>query len=344
MTCRNEAMKVNLMRSPLLALLLQVAWVPLLMAETQQDPGPETIALGALRETYTTPASRFIDVDGVEVHYTDEGTGFPVLLLHASYMNLESWRHVAAALVPHYRVIRMDFPAVGLSSTETRSPPDGRWDLIGRNVEVATALIDELGIERLNIVATSSGGSVGFRMAAHQPERVNRLVLINSAGMPRTRQSDPNRDRADIRKWQKMPIKPLEYWEYAIGRNFPSDGPPPDWFVNMAYDINRRAPSADRSQYRFSTGNPREILSRVSAPTLVMWGEANPTVVHLEADVFSYWLTSAPSVVKKYPGLGHYPYVEAPEQVVPDIVAFLAGEMDADLRQTVRAKVPITAR
>jgi pimeloyl-ACP methyl ester carboxylesterase len=304
--------------------------------------GPVT--LERLRETYANPASRFIEVEGVELHYTDEGSGFPVLLLNASFTNLESWRDVAATLVSDFRVIRLDFPATGLSGIETRAPPGGQWNLIERNVQVVTAFLDLLGIDRLNLVATSSGGSVGFRFASNHPARVNRLILINSAGMPRTRESDPNRERADIAAWQKMPFKPRAYWEYSVGRNFPSGQIPPDWFLNLVYDINRRVPAADRSQYVFTTGNPEEILARITAPTLILWGKANPTVIHLEADVIAHWMTSAPTRVNKYEGLGHYPYIEAPGEVIPDIVDFFAGKLDADLRQTVRAQVPIDAR
>ena len=51
--------------------------------------------------------------------------------------------------------------------------------------------------------------------------------------------------------------------------------------------------------------------------------------MHLEGDVFQHWMTSAPTFLKKYEGLGHYPYVEAPERVIPDVVA-VSGRLEWD--------------
>jgi hypothetical protein len=65
-----------------------------------------------------------------------------------------------------------------------------------------------------------------------------------------------------------------------------------------------------------------------------MWGKSNPTVMHLEADVIQHWMTGAPSAVRKYEGLGHYPYVEDLDAIYPDLAAFIAGEMDSELRRT----------
>lgn len=318
--------------------------LPALAGHAAPGPEPGPVPLATLREHYAGPTSRYLVVDGVELHYADEGAGFPVLLLNASYTTLDAWRHVVAALSDAFRVIRLDFPATGLSGTETRTPPGGRWDVIGRNVEIVGALLDRLDIEGANIIGSSTGGSVAFHFASSQPERVNRLVLINAAGMPRTPQTDPNRERADIEAWQRMTYKPRAYWAYSVGRNFPSGRTPPAWFLDTLYDSNRRTPAADPAQYRFRTGDPKTVLAGVEAPTLILWGRANPTVMHLEADVLAHWMTAAPTLVRKYDGLGHYPFIEAPARIIPDIRAFLAGKLDGALRLTVRKQVSIDAR
>lgn len=305
---------------------------------------PDPLTLTELRERYVDEQSRFATVDGVEIHYKDEGEGAPVVLFHASYMNLRSWDTLAASLRQDYRVVRFDFPNTGLSGAETKEPEGGKFNLIERNVEVAAALIDALGLERVHLIATSSGGSAGFRYASYFPNRVERLVLINSAGMPRTAQTDPNRDRPQEAEWRDMTYRPRDFWEYGLGRNFTSEVSPPDWLLNSVFDMNRRKVQLDTSRYFFNTGDPQKILAGVQAPTMILWGKSNPTVVHLEADVISYWMTSAPTMIKKYPGLGHYPYIEDPDAVIPDIRGFLAGEYDAELRQTQRVKVPVVTK
>ncbi len=317
--------------------------IPLLVlgisAAAAQDSSP--ISLAEMRAKYADEGTRYVTIDGAEIHYRDEGQGPAVLLLHASYFNLKTWDGVAEALKSDYRVIRLDFPNVGLSGPETKEPPGGKFSLIERNVEIVAGLADALELESFALIATSSGGSVGFRYAARNTDRVSRLILINSAGMPRTAATDPNRDRADTAQWADMPIRPMEFWAYTTNRNYPSLDAAPAHIVELAYDVNRRTDTTPLEKYFFETGDPQSILPGITAPTLILWGMANPTVMHLEADVFSYWMTGAPTLVKKYPGLGHYPYIEAPETVIPDIQSFLAGEMDDELRQTQRVKVDL---
>lgn len=312
-------------------LLLSLA----LPAQAQEG---EPISLSDLRAKYSDEGTRYITVDGVEVHYRDEGEGPVVLMLHASFFNLNAWDILADALMENHRVIRFDFPNAGLSGPETKEPTGGKFNLIGRNVEITAGLVENLGLEDFALIATSSGGSVGFRYAAQYPEVVNRLILINSAGMPRTAQTDPNRSRPDVAAWQAMAVKPMEFWQYSVNRNFPSLDSAPENFLELAYDVNRRTETTPFSKYYFETGDPQSIIGKIKAPTMILWGMSNPTVVHLEADVIEHWLTSAPSFIKKYEGLGHYPYVEAPDRVTPDVQAFLAGEYDDKLRITQRVK------
>jgi predicted ester cyclase len=75
---------------------------------------------------------------------------------------------------------------------------------------------------------------------------------------------------------------------------------------------------------------------------MVSVGLDNQTVVHLEADVFQHWLINAPTLKKKYPGVGHYLYLEIPEQFNKDVADFLAGRLDGELRRTQRRSVDPT--
>ena len=300
----------------------------------------DTLTLEEIRDKYELPASRYMNVDGVDLHYVDEGAGQPVLILHASWMNLHSWEGIASQLKERYRVIRFDFPTAGLSGFETVATPADKFNIIERNVDILGRFVDAIELEQFFLVGTSSGGSVGFRYAARNPDRVERLVLINSAGMPRTAQTDPNRGRPEFQKWADMPVKPREFWAYGFSINYLSSDPPPDWLIDQVYDFQRRQDlnKTLTENYRFATGDPRGILAEIQAPTLIMWGLSNPTVMHLEADVMQHWMTGAPTLIRKYEGRGHYPYMEDEATIYRDLSAFLAGQLDGELRRTAMLK------
>ncbi|WP_394728784.1 alpha/beta fold hydrolase [Altererythrobacter sp. GH1-8] len=299
---------------------------------------PPEISWEELKAKYALPNSKFVEIDGVNVHYVDEGEGPAVVLLHASYNSLLTWNGTAEALKANHRVIRFDFPGAGLSGTETKPVPEGKYNMIERYHEILAGLVDKLELEQFALIGTSSGGSVAFRYASRHPDRLSRLVLINSAGLPRTAQTNPLRELPQFAQWENMKVRPLEFWQESLSRNYFQIDGAPEWQVEQAYDFRRRAGLADEVErsYGFATGDPRALLGGIRAPTLIMWGMSNPTVMHLEADVIEHWMTGAPTTIRKYEGLGHYPYIEAPERFLPDLAAFLSGEMDEELRRTAR--------
>lgn len=301
--------------------------------------GAFEVPLADLEAKYARPNSKFMDIEGIRIHYIDEGPADApaVVLMHASFMNLLPWDSMAKALSRSYRVVRFDVPTAGLTGPD----PKQRYS-IELNMQVLDELTTQLGIKTFALLGTSSGGAAAFRYASERPERVSRLVLINSAGMPRTAVTNPNRARGSaIFRWIDARYRSREQWRENLSQNFTSM-PPPDWLVDQSYDMARRAGLREEGAIylrNFKTGDPQAMLGRVTSPTLILWGMENPTVMHLEADVMSLWLTSAPSLVKKYPKVGHYMYLEIPEQIESDVMAFLSGAMDADLRVTKRVAV-----
>lgn len=295
------------------------------------ERGMFELPIAELRERYALPDSRWMTIDGTRLHYIDRGGGSAVLLLHASFMNLRTWDSLSDALDGHHRVVRMDMLGTGL----TEAVPAETISL-ERNVELLRVLLDRLGIGRAAIVGTSTGGIIAFRFAARYPERVQRLILINSAGMPRTARTDPSRARGSrFAQWLDARFRPRSFWERTVGENFPSAADPSAPFITMVHDMNRREGwRADAAELmaNFASADPEAVLARVTAPTHILWGKENPTVMHLEADVFAHWLVCAPTRVLKYDRLGHYPYIEDPAVLETDIAAILRGERDDGMR------------
>lgn len=117
----------------------------------------------------------FYETHGRTNYYMAFGEGRPVLLLHGISNSGRAWAPQIPELVAAgYRVIVPDHAGHGASARLTR--PLGVSDL----ADDATALIDTLGIDTLDVVGLSLGGMVALEMALRQPERVNRLVVANS--------------------------------------------------------------------------------------------------------------------------------------------------------------------
>jgi pimeloyl-ACP methyl ester carboxylesterase len=215
------------------------------------------------------------------VHYHDEspaGISNPpvVVLSHASFMSLRSWDALAAGLVKNgYRVIRMDYLNAGLTSFDPKDIND-----MGRNVRIIAELPGRLGVSRYHLIGTSSGGQIGFIHAGDHPERIERFVLINSGGMPRTAQSNPNRERGNfVEQWINRQYRSKAKWQEDLEGNIPSLRPLPDDFVEMVYDMNRRTggrPAAAQYLKNFRTGDTAAYLAKVKAPTLILQGMSNP--------------------------------------------------------------------
>lgn len=125
--------------------------------------------------------SRTITVQGVETHFHDAGEGPALLLLHGSGPGVSAWsnwRPVYSALSEHYRVLAPD--QIGFNRTQPAGPV--RY---GRKLwtDHALAFMDELGIERFDVIGNSMGGAIAFSLAAARPEAVGRIVVMGTMGI-----------------------------------------------------------------------------------------------------------------------------------------------------------------
>ena len=73
------------------------------------------IPVEQLKEKYANANSKFMEIDGMQVHYRIEGEGEPLVLIHGTASMLQTWDDWTNILSPHYKIIRMDIPAFGLT-------------------------------------------------------------------------------------------------------------------------------------------------------------------------------------------------------------------------------------
>ncbi|MEO8653757.1 MAG: alpha/beta hydrolase, partial [Ramlibacter sp.] len=135
-----------------------------------------------LKGQWAKPPSRFIEVNGVQVHLRDEGPHddpAPIVLLHGTSASLHTWQGWAMALRDKRRVIRFDLPGFGLTGPNRQNDYS-----IAADVLFVRAVMDKLGVHRFVLAGNSLGGLIAWTAAARMPDRVERLILVDSAGYP----------------------------------------------------------------------------------------------------------------------------------------------------------------
>ncbi len=114
------------------------------------------------------------------IHYLDLGRGRPLVLVQGGGGGGANWFRVLGPLSARFRVLAPDLPGFGLSSWEEPERPLGRM-----GADRLAAWLDGVGVDTFDIVGTSLGGLLAFRLAQRWPERVGRLVLLSSVGFGR---------------------------------------------------------------------------------------------------------------------------------------------------------------
>ena len=143
------------------------------------------------KDLYPFAGSR-LDLDGLSLHYLDEGSGAPVIMLHGNPTWSFFYRNLVLGLRSQCRTIVPDHIGCGLSD----KPDDRRYKFtLERRVQDLEALIAHLKIKGpITLILHDWGGMIGMAYAARQPERIARLVLLNTAAfhLPQTRKLPPS--------------------------------------------------------------------------------------------------------------------------------------------------------
>jgi len=282
------------------------------------------IPAATLEAKYGNAASQYTLIDGVRIHYRDEGSRDApvVVLIHAHFASLLMWDPWVAALTDKYRVVRFDLTTHGLTGTD----PSGDYSL-PRTIELAEKLIDSLQLQHFTLGGTSLGGTVAIHYAARHPERVDRLILISPGALnERVRGSDKP---PQIPAWVTLftYVTPRALPEFVLKKGYGDPAKVSDELVTQWHELllregNRPAELERNRQY--VSGKIEGQIRAVRAPVLIMWGEKNPQVPVEQAQEFKKLLENSPDVrLIVYPGVGHMAVQEAPEQTARDIRTYL---------------------
>jgi pimeloyl-ACP methyl ester carboxylesterase len=117
-----------------------------------------------------------VALDGVGIHYVDEGQGPPLVLIHGLGGSICNFRYNIPVLSQHLRVVAPDLKGFGYSER----PAAGDYSPTAQ-ARLVAELMDRLGIPRAAVLGHSMGGAIALRLAATWPEKVDRLILVASA-------------------------------------------------------------------------------------------------------------------------------------------------------------------
>jgi pimeloyl-ACP methyl ester carboxylesterase len=235
------------------------------------------------------------------------GEGEPLVALHGA--TGLTWFPMLDTLARTYRVIAPEHPGAGES--QGLEHVEDLWDLVLYYNE----LFDRLGLGRVSLLGSSFGGMVAAEIAATNPERVDRLVLIAPMGLWRDDHPVP-----DISGVHPRTIPSL-LWADPTGP-VPTSIPPVDRSDPEAL-LRQSLTTASILQFTWPLPDKglRKRLYRIHAPTLIVWGRCDRMVDAAYADDFAAAINGAEVVM--IDNAGHLPHLEQQTDAEQAIAAFL---------------------
>ena len=280
--------------------------------------GHKDIPLNELKIKYTNSDSSFINIEGTNVHYRDEGSSsdsIPIILIHGTGSSLHAYDIWSDNLKKSNRVIRMDLPAFGLTGPFLK-----RDYTISNYTTFLKEFLDILNIKQCILVGNSLGGEIAWRFAIQEPVMSRKLILLDPSGYPVISKSIPI-----AFKLAKIPvlnkfltyITPRFLVRASIENVYFDKSKVSDSLVNRYFDLtlrkgNRKA-IVDRLKVSTTLTNgtkTHDNIKKIKQPTLIIWGSDDQLIPVENGYKFKNDITNSKLIVMQQ--TGHVPMEEKP--------------------------------
>ena len=292
-----------------------------------------------MTDAYRTPDERFADLaaydfdphyveqDGLRMHYVDEGEGQAVLLLHGEPTWAYLYRKVIRAVAPVARCIAPDYFGFGRSD----KPVARDWYSYDAHSATLERFVDELDLRDVTVVMQDWGGPLGMRLAVERPDRISRMVVMNTgifAGRP---PSDTWLSFRELVRRTGPDFQAGQLIRITCTTDLPDD-------VVAAYDAPFAAPESKTGVLMFPELVPtepdhpsagtmlvvREKLHSWDRPALVFFGDSDPVFSTRVAERLAELIPGA-ELQEPITGAGHFLQEDAGEEVGRRIAAWLSA-------------------
>ena len=286
--------------------------------------GLRSIPMHKLKDKYRNEKSCDIELYGNTIHYRSEGNpeGKVLLLLHGLVSGLQTWNGWIHELKDTYHLIRLDLPGFGLTGPSKIAYSKELW------INTIHELTKQLSIETFSIAGNSLGGYIAWNYALKYPNQVERLILIDPVGYP-----------------QKMPFSiwffslpvigesvnlsiPKFIFTHNVRQVYGDKNRITQKTIDFYYDMALRPGAAKAYITIFRILRSRcndqtlgEKIPLIQCPTLLMWGDKD---VWVPVELAYRWKKDLPDAqLILYPGVGHVPMEEIPQQSAHDAKQFI---------------------
>jgi haloalkane dehalogenase len=271
-------------------------------------------------------APNYLNIGGHQLHYIDEGNGETILFIHGTPSWSFDYRNVIKNLRSKYRCVAFDHMGFGLSDKPER------YDYSTQNhCKTLERFVNEKQLNDITLVVHDFGGPVGLNFAIRHPEKIKRLVILNSWLW--SSQSDP--DFIRMSRILKSPLLPFSYRYLNFSPRFILPRSFGDHKLHKHLLKQYTNPFADRTQRNGALAFAKSLLhdqdwfedlwnkknSISHKPVLFVWGMKDPIIKPHFLERFRNGFSN--SKVVRLETCGHFPQEEASEVVATSIFDFM---------------------